>query len=824
MNTTWQDLRYGLRMLLKHPAFALIAVMALALGVGANTAIFSLADKLLLRSLPVKDPERIVLINSVSVTPHFVSNIFSWPDYVDYRDQNQVFSHLSAFASSRLKMQREGQIGGRTEHLAGEIVSGDYFDLLGVSAAQGRTFAPEEYQTPGTHPVVVISDGLWKRAFGLDPNVVGKTIALNDVAFDIIGVAPRGFNGMQVERAADVWVPALMDGQLRPRARALTSRSRWLRLMGRLKEGGSAVQGQVELDALAQQLKEATTPQAAALPFSEQHIEFEPGGKGVSGLRSSFGTPLQLLMAFVGLVLLIACANVANLLLARGVARRKEIAVRLALGASRVRLVRQLLTESLMFAVLGGLGGLMLAPWITELLLRFQPALDLARTPLSESLDLRVLAFNALVTTFAGIAFGLIPALQASKPDLVPALKDETGRGDRRERLWNARNALVVGQVALAFVVLVAAGLLINSLRHLFSIDPGFQTRTVLLVPFTLEPKHYDEAKGRAFHQQLIDRVNDLPGVVTAATSEMAPLSNSFYRSAIFVGGYTPSPNEDTAVDCNFVGSDYHEAMGIPIVRGRGFTDQDRKGTPGVAIINEAMARRFFPGQDPVGKTLSLDTGGPTMEIVGVSGNVKHQDLTEDPVQHLDLPAVQERYNSSVTLVVRTTGDTSLLQAGVLRELQTLDRLVAVTDVKTMADILRNSIATQRLAATITGMFGALALILAAIGLYGVMSYKVSQRTREIGIRMALGAEARDVLRLVIAQGIGLVLIGAGMGLAVSLGLTRFLASLLYEVTATDPLTFALIALLLVGVALLACYIPARRATRVDPMVALRYE
>jgi predicted permease len=823
MRTLWQDLRYGARMLLKKPGFTLIAVITLALGIGANTAIFSVADKLLVRSLAVKEPGQLVLINSVSVNPYFVSNAFSYPNFSDYRAQNQVLSGLLAFTTTQLELKTNDRI----ERVSGEYVSGNYFDVLGVRAARGRTFSPEEDRTPGTQPVVVVSDGFWRRRFNADPNLIGQTVTLNNIPLTVIGVAPPSFNGMILEEPTEVWVPALMHPLLAQSKFIESRKDGWLVLMGRIKEGVSQAQAEASLDTLAQQIKEANTPPGTitkGLPFSEQHIKFEPGGRGISILRKRFSSPLKLLMAVVGLVLLIACANVAGLLLARGVARRREMAIRLAMGASGWRVARQLLTESLLLAASGGAVGLLLAPWLVTLLVKTQARLSVAQTLLGDSLDLRVLAFTALATLLAGIVFGVVPSVVASRTDLVPALKEEGGVSGQRERRFGFRSLLVVAQLALAIVVLTGAGLCIKSLRNLLAIDPGYQTEGVLVVPLELDEKKYDKARGVALQRQFLERLSALPGVESVSYGLVMPLSGSRYMSSIFVDGRQPLPDEQMAFDANTVGPRYHETMGIGIVAGRGFTEQDRAGAPGVVIINETMARRLFPGENALGKRLRLGTNAPPLEIIGVARDIKHHDLTETPIPHFDLPALQRGYDSYTNFVVRVKGRAADLIPSMRGELLALDSMLSVSGINPMSEQIGKAISGMRLASSLIGVFGLVALLLASVGLYGVMAWTVSRRTREIGVRMALGAQATDVLKLILKQGMSLVAIGVAAGLSVTFIATRLIDSLLYGVSRTDPATFAIVVLLLAGAALLACYVPARRATKVDPMVALRHE
>ncbi|MFY9609355.1 MAG: ABC transporter permease [Blastocatellia bacterium] len=823
MENFLQDLRYGARILLKNPGFTLIAVATLALGIGANTAIFSVTDKLLIRSLPVKNPQQLVLITSVSVSPHFVSNAFSYPEFSDYRAQNEVFSGLLAFTTTELELDLNNQ----TERVASEYVSGNYFDVLGVRTARGRAFSEEEDRAPGTQPVVVVSDAFWRKRFGADPNLIGQTITLNGFPLTVIGVAAREFNGMILEEPTEIWVPALMHPQLE-QSKFIESRTdRWLLLLGRVKDDITQPQAEFEMDALAQQIKEASTPAGTitkGLPFSEQHVTFERAGQGISILRKRFSSPLMLLMGVVGLVLLIACANVAALLLARAVTRRKEMAIRLAVGASGWRLGRQLLTESLLLASAGGAAGLLLAPWLVTLLVKTQARLVTAQTLLDEGLDRRVLLFTAFTTLLAGVVFGIVPAWQSSRADLIPALKEEGGVSNRRDGRFNLRSLLVVAQLALAIVVLIGAGLCIKTVRNLVAIDPGYQAKNLLVVPLELEEKKYNETRGRGLQQEVIDHLASIPGVEAVSYGLVTPISGSRYVSTLFVEGRQPLPDEQMAFDANFVGPRYHETMGIRLAQGRGFTEQDRAGAPRVVIINEAMAQRFFPGEDAMGKRLNLGPGQQPLEIVGITSDIKHHELTEAPLPHFDLPALQRGYDAYTNVLVRAKGRPVDLIPAVRGEIKAIDSSLPVSEIRAMSEQIGNTLAATRLASTLVGVFGVVALLLAAIGLYGVMAYTVSRRTREIGIRVALGASSREVMSLVIRQGMVLTVLGVMAGLVAAFISTRLTEGLLYGVSPTDLSTFVVVALLLSGVALAACWIPARRATKVDPMIALRYE
>jgi predicted permease len=816
----FQDLRFGLRMLLKQPGLTLIAVLTLALGIGANTAIFSIVDKLLVRSLPVKAPQELAMVSGETVNPKFQNNLYSYPDFVDYRAQNEVFSGLFAFAQIFVRLG-EGQ---SSDKLAIELVSGNYFDVLGVPAAEGRIIGEDDNRNEDAHHVAVISHNCWQRRFGAKPGVIGQTLTLNGASYTIIGIASAGFAGMRLEAPAEAWAPLMMRRQLLGGTTSnFERRGGWLRVMGRLKPGLTMMQAQTSLDLTARRIWEAnTTPSDRALPFNEKRILLEPGGKGVSFLRSSLGETLKLLMAIVALLLVLACANVANLLLARTAGRRKEIAIRLALGAHRWQIVRQWLIESLLLAGIGAGAALLLAPWLYTLLFAFQPGFEIERSMLNGSLDARVLGFTALTAILSGVFFGLVPAWQSARADLIPDLKDGEASAAQHERRWNVRSTLVVAQVALAMVMLIGAGLLIRSVQRLFAIDPGFRTENLLLVAVDL-PREAGNRNNQYF-AQLTERVKALPGVESATTGFSPPFSNLIGKTSVVIEGWVPKPGENIAIDDTKVGPGYHELLGIPFIAGRGFTEHDNANAPGVVVVNEALARTYFPNQNPLGKRLSLGPGKPWLEIIGVTRDYRLHSLTEAPFPHLDLPALQSPYGSFAHLIVRTRLDPMRVAPAVRKEALALNPQVTLEPPLTLEDAVKNSIAAARMASTLTSLFGLTALLLAGIGLYGVMSYAVNRRTREIGIRMALGAERSEVLRLVIKQGLLLTGIGIASGLLAAVMLTRLVRTLLYEVGTTDPLTFGFVALLLAGVALLACYIPAHRATKVDPLVALRHE
>jgi macrolide transport system ATP-binding/permease protein len=834
MQTLWQDLRYGARMLLNNPGFTGIAVITLALGIGANSAIFSVVDKMLLRPLPVLKPSELVMVGAQSVNPSFRMNIFSYPNFKDYREQNEVFSDMLAYTSQNTKLG----VGEQAEKIDLEMVSGNYFQMLGLSAVRGRMIVPDDDRLEDSGAVAVLSYESWRRRFGGRPDIVGQSLTLNGANYTIVGVAPAGFSGMRLEIPVEAWVPLSMR---RPLSSATTSRSErknmWLRVMGRLKPGVELARAQQGIDLTARRIWLATTPESdQKLPYSEKRMLLEPGGRGDSSLRRTLGATMKLLLGVTALLLLLACANVANLLLARGTTRRKEIAVRLALGASRWRLIRQLMVESLMIAFLGAIAGLLLTPWIYELLLAFEPGFVLRRSAFEGSLDWRVLLFTALATSAAALLFGLAPAWQSVRTDLIPALKDAVSGATFKRRRLNPGQGLVVAQVALALIMLIGAGLLVRSLQRLFAIDPGFQTENLLIVPIDLPQSAYaaakDDAARRAVDESnnqyfttLVERIKGLPGVNDAATALITPMADMISQTGgVEFEGREPRPGENIGIDSNRVGPGYYELMGIEFVAGRGFNENDQANAQGVVVINEAMAKMYFPNQNAVGKRLRTRRDKTWLEVIGVTRDYRLHSLTETPTPHFDFPSSQSFYGNFTRLVVKTSIDPMTVYPSVRKEALALNSGASIEKATTLREELRKSIAASRMASTLTTLFGATALLLAAIGLYGVMSQMVNRRTREVGVRMALGAQTRDVLRLVLKQGLLLVAVGLAIGLTASFWLTRLLKASLYNVTTTDPLTFLVVAMLLASIALFACWIPARRATKVDPIEALRVE
>jgi putative ABC transport system permease protein len=801
------DLRYAARMLAKNPGFTAVAVIALAVGVGANSVIFSAVNTILLRPLPYKDPDRLVMVFEDAGALGYPRDTPAPANFIDWRDQNKVFDGMAALADVSVNLTGAGE----PERLDGKRVSASLFPTLGVEPQLGRWFTPEEDQ-PGANRVVMLSHRLWQRRFGSDPAIVGKTIMLNGAGFSVVGVMPESFQFP--EREDQFWIPIAFSQNEAARRGA-----HYLQVVARLKPGVSLAQAQAEMSAIAARLQQQYPDQntglgAAVVPLHEQMV-------------GNMRTVLLVLLGAVGFVLLIACANVANLLLARAAARQKEIATRIALGASRLRLVRQFLTESVLLAVLGGGVGLLLSVWGVRVLKAFIP--DNISQAKEITVDARVLVFTLLVSLLTGLVFGIAPALQATNFNLNETLK-EGGRGPALGGRGNRiRRTLVVAEVAVSLVLLIGAGLLVNSFLRLRNVDPGFRTDHVLTMSVTLPPLKYpDHARREAFYTELIDRVEALPGVKSAAVASQIPLiKQGDSVGVVFEGRPLPEPGKENIVATRVVSPLYFETMGIRLLRGRVFNNQDRIGSPVVAVISDSMARRYWPGEDPVGKRLCPGrpkTPEDWVTVVGVVNDVLQYGLDADQKPQMYLSYQQSDYFSPRRLVVSTSVEPESLTSAVRGAVWSIDKDQPVSDIETMEAVLSDSIARQRFSALLLGVFGLVALLLAAVGIYGVMSYTMAQRTHEIGLRMALGARKWDVLKLAVGQALKLVLVGVGAGLAASLILTRVMTSLLFGVSSTDPVTFAGISLVLVAAGVLASYIPARRATKVDPMIALRYE
>lgn len=812
-------LKLAARQLLKSPGFTLVAVLTLALGIGANTALFSVMDRLLVRPLPVPDPDRLALVGQGRPDGH-PDWFFNYPLFLDYQRGNTVFSHLAAVAEMDVGLGT----GGSTERQRALLVSGNYFTLLGVNAALGRTFAAEEGAEPDGAPVAVLGHGLWQRGFGADPQVIGRPVTVNGRTFTVIGVAPREFAGTSRGTVPDLYLPiplfGVLNGPLQNGEHPLRSRFfLWHLVIGRLREGVTHGQAQASLQALTERFHENRPPN------TPDAIAVRPGAQGFTHDLRETRLPMNLLLGTAALVLLIACANLANLQLARATGRSREVAIRLALGAGRGRVVRELLTESLLLALGGGALGLVVAVGLTGVLERFRPAQG--QLDLVAGLDVRVLLFALAASVITGILFGLAPALRASRPQLVPELKGGAGGTESRTGRWSLRGLLVVAQIALSLLVLVCAGLCIRSLAKLQHLHPGFEPSRAVLMSLDLGLNNYARPQAAEFFDRLLERARTLPGVEAASLGLTTPLSgNAPGMSLERVEGYEPAqPREHPVGDFNVVAPDFFRALGVPLLRGRDFHATDRAGAPPVIIVNEAFARRYWPGQEAVGRRVwQHGPDGPIeTQVVGVVGSTHSRRLTDAPRPAFYFPLAQKS-ELAMTLVVRT----GLEPAGTLAQLRglvkALDPQVPAFGIRTLAQQRDGSLALQRMAATLLGGFGALALLLAALGIYGVLAYSVSRRTREIGVRMALGAEVSDVLALVLRQGAMLAVAGMILGLAGAAGATRLMRGFLHEVQPLDPPTFGIVVVLLGAVALLACWLPARRASRVDPMEALRSE
>ena len=819
METLWQDLKFGVRALLKNPAFAAVAVVTLALGIGVNSTVFSIVNEYLFRPLPVKDPDHLVALGTKDSTFEVPYEI-SYPNYEDLRDRTEVFADAIAFQNTVFNLSADGQ----AERAWAELVTGNYFSMLGVDPAVGRTFTEDEGRVPGAQSVVVLSYPYWQRRFGGQESAIGKAVRLNGLPFTIIGVAPESFKGTESVLAFDVYVPFGMKDQLYPKSagRYRERGNTGLHVLARLKPGVGLDQARSAVNVLALQLEQEYPETNKSLGFA---VELETHSRPVISIAESVPRIAGVFMALVGLVLLIACANVANLMLARATGRQKEMAIRVALGASRARVARLLLTESMVLAAAGGAVGWLLSFWAVDWLSSIRLSTD-APVRFNIGPDWRVQVFSLCVALATGLIAGLAPALQSSSPNLNESLK-EGGRTSAASGRHRIRNLLVVGQISVSLLVLICAGLFIQSARNAEKIDIGFRTENLSMVSVDLEAQGYDDAKGKQFLKRLTDRIKTLPGVTDASLALSTPLGYSNSVDDVYFEGHAAGrPEEDrTTIFSNLVGPGYFQTMGTAVLRGREFTERDNEASPGVAIVNETMARRYWPEQEALGKRIALKREGPYLEVVGVVRDGKYVFLGEEPRAFFYLP-FEQHYRGEMTLVLRSAGDDPGVLAGVRQVVRELDRDLPLYDVKTMTSHLRDGLALLfvRLAARLATAFGLLGLVLAVVGVYGVVSYSVSQRTHEIGIRMALGAQSFDVLKLVLGQGLVLTLAGVVIGLGAAFAVTRVMTSLLYGVSSSDPLTFSLISILLLGVALAASFIPARRALGVDPMVALRYE
>jgi putative ABC transport system permease protein len=801
------DLRYAARLQRKNPGFTIIAIIALALGIGANTAIFSVVNTVLLRPLPYKDPERLVMVWEDATKSGYPRDTPAAANFVDWRDQSQNFEGMAAIADESFNLTGSGD----PERLEGRRVSANMFPLLGVDPQIGRVFTAAEDQ-PGAQRVVVLSYALWQRRFGGDPGIIGQSLTLNGESHVVVGVMPARFQFPSSDDQA--WVPIALTQQ-----EAGNRNRHYLEVVGRLRPGVSLAQAQSEMSTIAARLQQQYPQSNAELGAVVQPLQ--------EHLVGDIKPALLVLLGAVGLVLLIACANVANLLLARAAVRQKEIAVRVALGAKRSRLIRQFLTESVLLSTLGGVVGLAIAYGGLILLKAFIPEnISQAR---EISIDLKVLAFTFLVSVATGLIFGLAPAIQAARFNQIDTLKEggrDAATGGSGKRL---RGLLVTAEVAISLVLLIGAGLLINSFLRLRNVDPGFRTDNLLTMKIVLpEPKYEEMERRSAFYTELVNRVQSLAGVRSAAVTSNLPLYRQGNSISIGIEGQpAPPPGQERIIVTRIISPRYFDTMSIPVLQGRGLTEQDTETTPNVVVISETMARRYWPGEDAIGKRIAVGRirkPADWIQVVGVAKDVRQFELNAEPKPQMYLTYRQAGFFDSRDLVVKTDVDPASMAATVRKAVWEIDKDQPVSNIQTMDQILADSIARQRFSMLVLAIFAAVALVLAGVGIYGVMSYSVAQRTHEIGIRMALGAQTGAVLKLAVGYGMKLVIAGIAIGLIAAFALTRVMSTLLFGVTATDPTTFTLISLLLIGVAVLASYVPARRATRVNPIIALRYE
>jgi len=838
MDQLFKDIRYGFRGLLKRKGFALIAVLTLALGIGANTAIFTLVNAVMLKSLPVYKPEELVLFSdttgegtSMEDSPHAGAwQRFSYSSYDYLRSHNQSFQDIVAVRSgeSRLSVRRTDSQANAAVRAQGHLVTGNYFSLLGVRALRGRMLTPED-DNPSAQPAAVISHRYWEQQLNNDPNAVGKSFIINGINFTIAGVAPPEFFGIRVRRPPDFWLPMSFQPQIELRDSYLTNtQAYFLTLIGRLKPGVTMAQAQANVTLALQQF---LTQQAGSQLTEERqkgiqntYITLASGQGGLSGLRRAYSKPLQMLMAIVGMVLLIACANVGSLLLSRAASRKAEISLRMALGATRWRIIRQLLTESMLLAAVGGVCGVLLAQWGVTVLVN----LVAKGSPLDTRPDVGVLVFTAGVSIVAGILFGLIPAVQASRTNLSAAMKEKSRMRSGFLR-FNLSSLMVVMQVGLSMVLLTGAGLFARSLVKLQNEDLGFDRNNVMLLGIDTRLAGYKPTELSALYQQLIERLGSIPQVRNVSIATYAPLSGTRRTSSVKVTGYATQPGEDLVVQDILSGPKYAETLGMPLLRGRDIELRDTPSAPRIAVVNSAFAEHYFKDQNPIGRTFTFDDetdSGASLEIVGVVGSIKSDDA-RDPIQptvYRPILQIQDGAAYLATVHIRTLSDPAPLTNQVRQMINQVDDKLPIFDVTTMNDQLHDNLDQERLIAQLVSFFGALALVLACIGLYGVMAHGVARRTNEIGIRMALGARGSNIAWMILRETLYLVLGGLVIGVPAALLGARLVAAQLFGMSPTDPLTLAAAAIVLTLVALLAGYLPARRASRVNPLNALRYE
>jgi len=811
-----QDVRYGIRMLMKNPSFTTVALLTLMLGIGGNATVFSWIRGALLHPIPaVPQSSRLVALETVLPSGEFHTS--SYQDFRDYSTQNQVFSGVIGFELVPVNMSWSGHT--QNERVWGEIVTENFFQVLGVRAEIGRLFRATDDKGPSSDPYIVLSHDFWKSHFDSDPTIIGRSLQINLHDFTVIGVAPAGFQGTIVGVAPDYWVPMMMQPVVLPGEDLRYRGPTFVHLMGKLKVGVTLAQARANVTAIAQHLSQEYPQYLYGITMA-----VNPVWKAHYGAQDLLLGVLIALGAIAVLVLLIACANIANLLLARATSREREIAVRSAVGAGRSRLLRQFFVENLLLALAGGAGGILISLWSVSLLADFLPGGYLP-VNLQVGVDAEVVAFTVVLSILAGMIFGIVPAWRSASPKLVQKLKESGRTSSSGAAHSSLRNALVVSEIVLALILLVAAGLLVRTSRNVQSASPGFNAHHVLLAALDLRADGYTNAASRAFYDELLRRIRALPGVKSVSMEQYVPLwfygmgQTTLARDS--VENYTPSPNELLRIDFNIVGPNYFSTMQIPVLSGREFSEQDREGAPPVIIVNETMARRFWPGQSAVGRRIHV--WGATRTVIGVVQDIKYHTMTEQPESFLYFPTLQEGETAS-NVLIRTAGAPAALLPAVRSAVKSINPGVMVLQAGSLSGLLYLSFFSYRAAAVLSALLGALGLLLAALGVYGVLAYSVSQRTHEIGVRMALGAQRRDILRLVFTHGGKLVLIGIIIGLLCSFGATRFMSSMLFGVSATDPLTFLGVSIMIVLVAFAASYIPARRAMRLNPNEALRYE
>ena len=821
------DIRYALRMLTKNPAFACVVVLTLALGLGANAAIFSLLDKVLLQSLPVANPDQLAVLSVYGPKDGpGIGSSFSYPMYQDLRDRNSVFSGVIARGGTQMNVS----YGDQTERVSGELVSGNFFEVLGVRPWAGRLFTQDDDRTPGAHQVAVLSYGFWESRFNKDPNLIGKTILINNQPMTVLGITPPSFFGVNLSNNPDVRVPLMMTPVFNPLppTRLQSRRHQWLSLMARRKPDVSAEEAQASLNVLYRQIRESEAQQLPATVstfdregFLSVRIAVLPGDQGLRYLQTELRTSLLLLFGATCAVLLILCANLANLMMARATVRAPETAVRLALGAGRLRLLRQWLTEGVVLAAIGGIVGIFIALWLKAGLLAFIPP-DY-RANLSATFDWRLYAFIFLVALLLGLAFSLAPAMQAARQVFAPSLRLESRSFTSAGKLLSLRSALILVQVALSLPLLVSAALLLKTLQNLRALETGFAKENVLLASINPALNGYSKERRGAFFDELLAETRALPGVKFASLASDSPISGGWDQNIITVEGYTPREGERMTSDVTYISTDYFRSLEIPMVMGRDFDERDRIGAPKVVIVNEKLAKHFFGTTNVLGRRIGLDKV-PDMEIVGVVKDAQYINMREETRRHFYIPTTQDETLTNLTLHVKTTTTPDVVAEQLRAQLKSLDPNLPLYNIKSLATEIDESLVQERLVTWLSIAFGVLATLLTALGLYGVLTFSVARRTREIGIRVALGAQRRDVFRLIMIRGVVLVGIGVAIGLGASYAFSRLIGALLFGVEPNSLTTLVSVSIGLIAVALLACYLPARRATKVDPLVALRYE